>query len=162
MNRVPGVLILMVVLAASGCMSSSNSQSDPGSSESGFGNRENDGDGGRATVVITSVPNADDYVVGPAPFESADVRVGKMSNGRAPVELLIKGAFPDACTELHGANQTRNQTEIIVEIQARRPGNAMCASVMRSYRFYLTIEGTFESGRYILDLNGVRQGFDVN
>ncbi|TDI77543.1 MAG: hypothetical protein E2O84_00845 [Bacteroidetes bacterium] len=159
MKKAPAWMLSMILVVSSGCMSAN---SGGGNVESGFGNRETDGEGGRSTIVITSVPNVNEYVVSPVPFESADIRVGTRENGTAPVEILVKGAFPDSCTELHGANQTRTNSEVIVNIQARRPVNAVCASVMRPYRFYLTIDGTFESGRYTLDLNGVRQVFVVN
>ena len=156
----PAWFALLFLIAASGC--SLSGKSSGGTSDSGFGNREDDGDDGRATIVITSVPNAADYVVAPAPFETVDVRTGAVSSDGAPIELLIKGAFPDSCTELHGTNQTRSGDELIVQLQARRPGNAMCATVMRPYRFYMTIEGAFTTGRYTLDLNGVRQVFEIN
>ena len=159
MNRIPSWIMLVLLAACVGCAASEQSAAPQ---DTGFGERVDDGADGRATVVITSVPNAADYDVSAAPYESVDVRVGSMTSDGVPVELLIKGALPDSCTELHGVNQTRSGDEVIVQLQARRPNNAMCATVVRPYRFYLTLEGMFDSGFYTLELNGVRQNFNVN
>ena len=114
MKYVPVWILPVILVASSGCMSG-KSTGEP--VDTGFGNREADEADGRSTVVVTSIPNAADYAVSSVPYESADVRVGTTSNGSSPVEILVKGSFPDSCTELHGANQTRSESERKLDIR---------------------------------------------
>lgn len=131
-------------------------------SEGDFGHRIDGETDGRRTVVITPAASTDTFEVSPVAYETVDIRLGVRIGDSTPVELLIKGALPDACTELHGVNQTRTETEVIVQLQTRRARGALCATVLRPYRFYLTLDGVFKTGRYTLDLNGRRQPFTVN
>lgn len=151
-------ILLVGIFALAGCAAIS---SQPPPEEGDFGHRIEGETEGRQTIVITPVSNADDYDVSSAPFESIDVRIGDQDTDGAAVELLIKGSLPDACSELHGVNQTQTGDEIVVQLQSRRPTGALCATVLRPYRFYLGLEGTFAPGRYTLDLNGRRQQFSV-
>jgi hypothetical protein len=150
-------VILMVLLTA--CSTTETVTVDGEGTD--FGHRIEGETDGRRTVVITPAGNASEYEVSPAPYETVDIRIGRKDLQGTPIELLIKGSLPDACTELHGVNQTRNDAEVIVQIQSRRPSGALCATVIRPYRFYLALDGAFAPGQYALDLNGRTHQFSV-
>ncbi len=78
-----------------------------------------------------------------------------------PVEVLIKGALPDACTELHAVKQERAGHLIRVELLIRRPRRKTCVSVARPYKFYLRLEGRFPPGHYTLYVNDRVYPFQV-
>jgi hypothetical protein len=150
--------ILVVVLLAACSTTSTVTVDDEGTD---FGHRIEGETDGRRTVVVTPPDDANEYDVSSAVFETVEIRVGRRELEGTPIELLIKGSLPDACTELHGVNQTRNAGEVIVQLQSRRPRGALCASVIRPYRFYLALDELFSAGRYTLDLNGRSQPFSV-
>ncbi len=154
-----GLLAIMLSVVLSGCGSTRTVTVGPESAD--FGHRIEGETDGRRTVVITPTNNASDYDVSPAPYETVDIRIGGSNGEGTPIELLIKGALPDACTELHGVSQTRTGSEVIVQLQSRRPTGALCATVIRPYRFYLALDGTYAAGRYTLDLNGRSQQFSI-
>ena len=78
-----------------------------------------------------------------------------------PVEVLIKGALPDACTELHQVRQERYGHLIRVELLVRRPKRKTCVSVARPYKFYLRLEGRYPPGHYTLRVNDRVFPFEV-
>jgi hypothetical protein len=101
----------------------------------------------------------DTLFIRPAPFE-ADA-AGQLADVEVPVEVLVKGSLPDACTELHDVEQRRVGHLISVELAMRRPRGGVCATVVRPYRFYMMLEGTYEPGPYTLKLNGEVHPFEV-
>ena len=78
-----------------------------------------------------------------------------------PVEVLIKGALPDACAALDEAEQARVVNLIDVTLTMRRPRGALCAQVVRPFRFYLPLDGTFPPGSYTLKVNGAAYPFRI-
>ncbi len=158
-QRVIRILPILSFVLLTGCGSSSAVSVDEEGTD--FGHRIEGETDGRRTVVVIPATNADSYNVSPAPFATVDIRIGRKEAEGTPVELLVKGALPDACTELHGVNQTRNNNEVIVQIQSRRPGEALCATVVRPYRFYVSLDGFFAAGRYTLNLNGRSKQFSI-
>lgn len=77
------------------------------------------------------------------------------------VELLIRGALPDACYELHDVAQRRSFSVIDVTLRVRRPQGAICATVVRPFRYYLLLDGHFGPGPYSLYVNGTERPFAV-
>lgn len=132
-----------------------------------FGHRyEADSPDGRSTLVITA-PDADSYFYYPAAFDTLHVRpapftAGSPSEGQqVPVEVLVKGALPDACMELHAVRQQRAGHLIDVELEMRRPEGAVCAAVVRPYRFYFLLDGLYGVGSYTLKVNGTVHPFEI-
>ncbi len=159
--RVMGGLILSILIA--GCLGSSEKVLEP---EQQFGQRaDNASADGRTTTVIQ--PQSDDleYRYFPAIFSTITVRVAPRTpeneSDGVPVELLIKGAFPDSCTELNDVSQTRAGSIVNITLEMRRPKGRVCASVLRPYRFYLGLDGTFGTGAYVVKLNGRSRPFEV-
>jgi hypothetical protein len=73
----------------------------------------------------------------------------------------VKGSFPDSCTDLNSVKQTKIEHLINMTLDMRRPKGVVCASVMRPYRFYVLLDGEYESGHYTLKLNDRANTFVV-
>ncbi len=146
---------LMAVILLGGCKTIENLRN-----EEKFGQREvGTGDDGRQTIVISPADEAVEYRFFDATYESVVIRqakadpIGNTASSKYKVEVLIKGAFPDSCSELHSIDQQRAGNLILATLTMRRPQGAVCASVLRPYRYYMDLEGTFEPGSYSLKLN---------
>lgn len=130
-----------------------------------FGHRfEGRASDGRETIVISTPEVHVEYAYFPAPHDTIHVRYGTAdpsSDDGVPVEVLIKGAFPDACSELHSVEQERAGHLLNVRLLMRRQRGLLCASVVRPYRFYLLLDGRYESGHYSLKINDVSHPFVV-
>ena len=119
---------------------------------------------GRETIVINTPEEDVEYVHYPATHDTVHVRQAVPDSPNATstqVEVLIKGAFPDACTELHSVDQRRAEHILNVSLEMRRPRGVLCASVVRPYRFYLLLTGEYEPGHYSLKINDVSHPFVV-
>lgn len=114
---------------------------------------------GRATHLISPPDSNISYLYYPAVYDTIHVRqlVGEPNDSR--VEVLIKGSFPDSCTELNAVEQHRAEHIVTVNLQMRKPRGTVCASVMRPYRFYVLLDGTFDDGNYTLKLNDRAHNF---
>jgi len=117
---------------------------------------------GRRTLLITPPEIEGEHFTYPAVVTEVEVRYGPTeADGRRPVELLLRGALPDACTELHDVRQRRMERFITVEFEMRRPKGGICAQVVRPYRFYYALEEPLAPGPYTLRLNGSVHPFEV-
>ena len=119
---------------------------------------------GRETVLLTPPDSAEAYLVVPAVLDSVAVRPARREAppGEAvPVEVLIKGALPDACSALNDATQSRAANLLDVTLTMRRPRGALCAQVVRPFRFYLPLDGLFPPGSYTLKVNGAAYPFRI-
>lgn len=156
-------IVVVLVAGPIGCLSGSGAIMDP---DGQFGHRvAGESPDGRSTIVIHRPETNRIYNFSPATFQSVNVRSAPINEQTpsegASVEILIKGAFPDACTELHDVNQERAGNVIHVELRVRRPTGAVCASVLRPYRFYLELDGLYDVGAYSLILNDQTNPFEI-
>lgn len=108
---------------------------------------------GRETYVISPPDSGVTYMFYPAVYDTVHVRQLVVEPDQSNVELLIKGSFPDSCTELNAVDQRRAEHIVSVELEMRKPSGVVCASVMRPYRFYVLLDGRFDDGNYTLRLN---------
>ena len=155
--------ITATVLLFPGCFGMANQVLEP---DDQFGHRfAGQADDGRRTIVIAPADESRTYNIFPATYETVNVRIAPITDQNAstgvPVELLIKGAFPDACTTLHDVIQERAGNIINITLEMRRPRGAICATVLRPYRFYLALEGFFMEGSYSVLLNDRSHPFAV-
>lgn len=155
--------VLLIMTGFVGCLSTSKTSIDP---DDQFGHRvEGETPDGRRTIVIDPETSDREYRFFPATFQSINVRPASVRSASdqsgVSVEILVKGAFPDACTELHDVEQERAGNIIRVALRVRRPAGAVCASVLRPYRFYLELEGSYAVGAYSLFLNGKSHPFEI-
>ena len=156
-------LMLLIMPGLIGCLRTSKTSIDP---DDQFGHRvEGETPDGRRTIVIDPATSDRDYRYFPATFQSINVRPASVRSAidesGVSVEILVKGAFPDACTELHDVEQERAGNIIRVALRMRRPAGAVCASVLRPYRFYLELEGSYAVGAYSLFLNNESHPFEI-
>ncbi len=160
-----GVLLLLVALQLSACVGGRPVRKPP---DERFGHRfEGEAPDGRPVISITEPDTSVSYFYYPALFDSVYIRPAPFKEDipteaqQTPVEVLIKGAFPDACTELGLLEQTRAGHIVSLSLQMRRPQGAVCATVVRPYRFYVLLEGLYEAGDYTLKLNNRYFPFQV-
>ncbi len=156
------LLFLAAGLALAACTGSGGSTAP---SDAEYGHRyEGLAPDGRETVLITPPDSAVSYVVTPAVLDSVLVRPARTAAapGEAvPVEVLVKGALPDACSALNPPEQSRAANLVAVTLTMRRPRETACAQVVRPFRFYLPLEGTYPPGAYTLTLNGAAYPFRI-
>ena len=133
-----------------------------------FGHRyDNPAPDGSHTIVTTPTLEGETYRIYPASFEAVVVRPAPFvrtvpaDTQTVAVEVLIKGALPDACMQLHDFGQERAGNIIRATLQMRRAQSAMCASARRPYRFYVMLEGRYGPGHYTLQLNGEAISFRI-
>ena len=152
-------LALLVGLGVAAC--SGSREPDP---DEQFGVRvEEEGPEERETMLITPPDSTEEFFYYPAYVAEVTVRPGPAGpQGRRPVELLLKGALPDACTALHRIERTGRVGNIIdVAFEMRRPKGAVCAQVVRPYRFYYELDEPLEPGDYTLRINDAVHPFSV-
>jgi hypothetical protein len=155
-------LTVFALVVIGGCAGTRRAEVPP---DEKFGHRyEGKASDGRETIVIGTPAESVRYVFFPATHDTVHVRYPTVESPPLEgmrVEVLVKGAFPDACTELHSVDQSRAEHIINVELQMRRPRGVLCASVVRPYRFYLSLDGLYEPGHYTLKINGVAHPFVI-
>lgn len=118
---------------------------------------------GRETVLLAPITDSTRYLLFPAVVDSVAVRpAGRPAPGDAvAVEVLVKGSLPDACAELTDVEQSRQSHFVTVDLVMRQPREAVCAQVVRPFRFYLMLDGAYEAGSYTLTLNGTKHPFQI-
>jgi len=156
------LLILIGSQSLTGCASVSVAPNG----EEQFGHRESgDSMDGRSTITVTPPEEGTEYRFFAATYDTAIIRpevvASSTSDGGISVEVLVKGAFPDSCSQLHDVVQQKAGNLILVTLTMRRPQGAICASVLRPYRFYLELDGQFDPGPYSLKLNDISHPFVV-
>ena len=72
----------------------------------------------------------------------------------ATVTLQVEGYQPDGCKFPVQVEQTRTDDSVNVKIYRVVPGNVMCTMELNPYSDTITLDGTFDSGSYTLDVNG--------
>ena len=157
------LMTLIVLVTFVGACATTGPAPDP---DTTFGHRvDGDDSDGRTTIVIAPAEQDVAYRFFEASYESVTIRPDQITaenqTAGVPVEVLIKGAFPDACSELHEMEQQRAGNLVLVTLTMRRPQGSVCASVLRPYRYYLDLEGTFRPGSYSLRLNDDTHAFVV-
>ena len=132
--------------------------------EARFGQRMGDADDGRETVLLAAPADSAGFLVFPAVIDSVAVRAERavlVPGETTAVEVLVKGALPDACAEMARATQSRLGNYVTVTLDMRTPRDQVCAAVVRPYRFYLPLDGLYDAGSYVLTLNGAPHPFQI-
>ncbi len=122
---------------------------------------------GWETLTLTPPDSTEAYWYYPVPIDTVHVRPAPFrldlspAMQAVPVELLIKGSLPDACSELDSVAQERAGHLLRVQLWMRRPQRRSCRPIVRSFRFYLTLSDSLASGSYTLKLNGRVFAFEI-
>ena len=156
-----GVLAALAAIVALGACASGPAASDVVERDR-FGYRVLS-DEDRETVLLRPVTDSTQFLLYPAVVQGVTVRpAGRPAPGDGvAVEVLVEGALPDACAELSSVEQDRQLRFIDVTLWMRTPSEAVCAAVVRPFRFYLMLDGAFEAGSYTLRLNDTPYPFQV-
>jgi hypothetical protein len=162
--RTACALLLCSVLV--GCLGSREAEEVP--PDERFGHRySNEGPDGRATLTLSPPDSNASYFYYPAVFDTVVVRPAPFSpdspagSQEVDVEVLVKGSFPDACSELHEVMQERAGNILTATLMMRKPEGSICASVSRPYRFYTMLDGQYSVGNYTLKLNNKVVPFEI-
>lgn len=154
------LLSLIAALALAACAGSGSTSPDDA-----FGHRyEGTAPDGRETMILAPPDTAETHFTYPAVLDSVHVRLARVEappGAAVPVEVLIKGALPDACSVLDAVAQERLGHFITVTLTTRRPQGAICAQVVRPFRFYLPLDGFLEPGAYTLRVNDTVHPFRI-
>lgn len=163
--RVGFGLLSLGWLLLSGCAST---QPTEVLSDDQFGHRyEGEDPGGRRVIEPTPADSSQDVFYYPAVVDSLHIRPAPFNPDlpaemqSVPVEVLVKGSFPDSCYQLDRLEQERIGNFINVTLLMRRPQGASCLMVVRPYRYYFMLEGLYDIGHYRMDLNGTAYPFSI-
>lgn len=116
--------------------------------------------------VPESPPEIDEVIIQPQGYEfliqvdAVDVLV----RGSAPAQVAVnvEGTIGDGCTRLERIEQSREGNTISVRIIGYHTGDPVCTMLAQLYRDNIGIQGLFEPGEYVIDVNGVVRQFRVN
>ena len=146
-----------------GCGGMSNSTSTKGADSTPSDRFADLVDDERETVMITtSDDSAGEYLMSPAVFDTVIVRsVPATEKEPRLVEALLKGSFPDGCTELHRLMQSKTAGGQSATLTMRRPLSAICTQVVRPYRFFFELDVRYPPGDYMLVVNDRSFAFTV-
>ena len=72
----------------------------------------------------------------------------------ASVTMQISGYHPDGCKFPAQVEQTRLGDTVTVKIFRIVPKGVMCTMDLNPYNDTITLDGTFDSGTYTVDVNG--------
>ena len=155
---------LLALLLVSGTLAACSGGAATRSGDARYGDRKDAwAPDGRETLLITPPADSTAYFVYTAVVDSVSVRTaGRAAPGESVgVEVLVKGALPDACSALNAVTQSRTGHFVTLALTMRQPRGDVCAQVVRPFRFYVALDEPFEAGSYTLSLNGRVTPFQV-
>lgn len=90
-------------------------------------------------------------------------RVGVGVTGARPsrVTVRVQGFLLDGCTSLGSISQRREGNTVIVSIVTAHTGARNCATVAQLVDETIPLEGDFQPGEYVVDVNGVERRFQI-
>ena len=110
----------------------------------------------------TGEQSNDEYVYNDAVVEDTEILI--LESFPVQVHVLTTGYLPDGCTQIHEKNVQFDKEEKIftVDMTTIRPADAMCTEAIVPYEetIVLDVYG-LEKGSYIVDVNGVRNEFEL-
>jgi hypothetical protein len=101
-------------------------------------------------------PRTDDSL----PLHVDDAVVQIATSYPAQVTVQVKGSMPDPCSSVGTVTQRREGNKVIVNIPVRR-GSGICAQMIQSTAVSVRLDGGFESGNYVVVINGVERPFKI-
>ena len=111
---------------------------------------------GGATEVQS--PSAVEPIVGEPVMRSLtvieNVEVIVLESYPMQIHLQVAGYQPDGCDAPVQVEQRRDDNHVYVEIYRSLDPNVMCPMNIAQYSKNIPLEGGFESGAYIIDVNG--------
>ncbi len=157
MRHAPLLTLVAAALALAACAGGTRAPDDR------FGHRYGGvAPDGRETVLVEPADSLASFVTLPAVIDSVVVRPEQAEAAPGEgvaVEVLVKGTLPDACATLNAPTQERTGHLVRLTLTMRQPSGALCAQVVRPFRFYVALEGTYAPGSYTLFVNDAAHPF---
>lgn len=154
--------LAVLVLASSGWLAACRSSEAVTDPDAAFGHRFASGADDRETLEVVPPPAGEEYFVYPAIISDVRLRPDEPGpDGTLALDVRIHGSLPDACIQLHAVSEERRGQLIDVSLDMRRPKGALCAQVVRPYRFYYTLATPLAPGSYVLSINGDQHPFQI-
>ncbi len=118
------------------------------------------------TVLIKSASGSlSKFSTEPAKIESLSIFVRNESqvaiSSAKRVDVLVKGVFPDGCSELHELVSEIQDGVIAYELVTRRPKGQMCIQSVRPFRFQFPLN-SMAPGSYKISVNDQYLAFVVS
>lgn len=159
------IALALITLLAVGCAGSRQTERPP---DDRYGHRFAEGQAPdvRRTVTLAE-PDDAFYFTYPIVIDSLHIRQGAFipyldaEIQRVAVEVLVKGVYPDNCSDISELSQRRVGHIIEVDLLMRKPQDTVCFRVRRPFRYYFELDGSFRPGFYTLKLNGQVRSFQV-
>jgi hypothetical protein len=109
-----------------------------------------------AEVITVTAQAAPDDAVGGRQSLTVIEKIETTVSATVPatVTLQVSGYHPDGCKFPVQVVQTRVDKTVTVKIFRIVPVDVMCTMQLNPYNDTITLEGTFESGDYTVDVNG--------
>lgn len=165
MTARPLLVAVLLATMVAGCIGSREAERSP---DDRFGHRIASGEdaAGRLTIELAE-PDDVQHFYYPVFVDSLHVRPAEFEPHLRPeiqrvaVEVLVKGVFPDDCSDLATIEQRRYGHIIEVDLMMRKPQDSVCMRLRRPFRFYFLLDGSYRAGHYTLKLNGSNYSFEV-
>jgi inhibitor of cysteine peptidase len=77
------------------------------------------------------------------------------------VSVRVQGTLGNGCYSLGEIRQQRNGNTIEVTITTKHSGSEVCTMIAQIVDEKITLEGDFQSGEYIVRVNGVERTFRI-
>jgi hypothetical protein len=89
----------------------------------------------------------------PAIVETVEVNV--LESLPLQLTLTVTGNFQDGCEAPLKVKQQQDGDRLDITLYRELPADAVCPAVMTPFEETVPLEGGFESGTYMLDVNGI-------
>jgi hypothetical protein len=155
----PAMLALVLLVATTGCRGPAE-VIDP---DTLYAHRYEpvDPEGREILEVAPPVPEGT-YFLYPPVVHDVKIRRGPMDEtGHRPVDIVLLGALHDACAALHHVRESRIGHIIDIAFEIMQPRRALCAQVVRPFRFYHELADPLPPGPYTLRINDDVHPFEV-
>ncbi len=91
-----------------------------------------------------------------------DIKILLLESFPVQIHAVVSGEHPDSCTKVDKVVTKREGDTFFVTITTARPADAMCAQVMTPFEEIVALDAVgLEAGVYTVDVNGVRDTFEL-
>ena len=116
---------------------------------------------GVSACVFGSSPSNNQLIIKLALIEKVQVSI--LESFPVQVHVRIQGILDSSCTTLHQITQHREENIFFIEITTERPVDILCADVVTLFEENVALDVYgLPAGTYIVDVNGVRDGFTLD
>jgi inhibitor of cysteine peptidase len=110
-------------------------------------------------AACTGVTGAD-LEIKPILVDAVDVKL--LESFPVQVHARVQGVLGDGCTEIESVTQARAGGAVTVTILSKRPKDAMCTQIAKTYDETIALDGGFPPGSYTLRVNAHETTFRVD